>query len=125
MISEHISSLKRHLLNFGGESFQVDDFLEEEIKPADARRLIMEGKLWKSNKNNTILIPLEPCQCHRNTVVLVYLGGGNLTAWWGLALSDDGIWRVHSWARTSLKVIETTTPRLLYYGIPKPRYDDS
>ena len=38
----------------------------------------------------------------------------------GYALSDDGMWRQHSWCidkrpRTT-KIIETTEPRVLYFG---------
>lgn len=35
----------------------------------------------------------------------------------GYALSDDGLWREHSWAVRSGQIVETTVPRLTYFGI--------
>ena len=36
----------------------------------------------------------------------------------GYALSSDGLWRFHSWGFDfESNLIETTEPRLLYYGI--------
>jgi hypothetical protein len=35
----------------------------------------------------------------------------------GYALSDDGLWRRHTWALEGERVIETTEPRVLYFGV--------
>ena len=35
----------------------------------------------------------------------------------GWALSNDGIWRQHSWLLKRNAIIETTEPRTMYYGI--------
>jgi hypothetical protein len=36
----------------------------------------------------------------------------------GYALSEDGIWRWHSWGLTTTRIIETTIRKLQYFGIP-------
>jgi hypothetical protein len=35
----------------------------------------------------------------------------------GYALTDDGIWREHSWGISAKRILETTTMRLLYFGV--------
>jgi hypothetical protein len=35
----------------------------------------------------------------------------------GYALSEDGLWREHSWGASNGRVVETTTPRILYFGV--------
>lgn len=62
------------------------------------------------------LIPLQDSACHDNCR---YLFGEKLIASMhtGYALSKDGLWRAHTWGKTkSGKIVETTKPRLLYYG---------
>jgi len=64
--------------------------------------------------------------CHENTEALVRAGrtrcGKAIVAGWaGYALSDDGLWRQHSWATTTGGVIvETTEARILYAGVQIP-----
>ena len=38
----------------------------------------------------------------------------------GYALSDDGLWRQHSWALVDDRLVETTEPRELYFGFLLP-----
>ena len=35
----------------------------------------------------------------------------------GYALSDDGLWRSHSWVLTKKRIIETTVSRVKYLGL--------
>lgn len=35
----------------------------------------------------------------------------------GYALSEDGLWREHSWGASNGEVVETTTRRILYFGV--------
>ncbi|MTD47152.1 hypothetical protein GKE82_23405 [Conexibacter sp. W3-3-2] len=55
--------------------------------------------------------------CHANAAFLVQAGRAHTLAT-GWALSDDGLWRQHSWAldRDGL-IIETTEPRQQYFGV--------
>lgn len=60
--------------------------------------------------------------CHENSANLQSRGrtddGVPITAWeTGYALSEDGLWRQHSWALSEETVVETTTARLLYAGL--------
>lgn len=67
--------------------------------------------------------PGAPSNCHDNVLALLAAGttpdGTPITgAETGYALSDDGLWRQHSWANTpGEKIVETTTPRRAYAGI--------
>jgi hypothetical protein len=59
-----------------------------------------------------------PSRCHENALTLAVK---HLAEWWtGFALSDDGIWRMHSWGFHEGQVIETTEKRTLYYGVRVP-----
>jgi hypothetical protein len=68
--------------------------------------------------------PGEPNQCHTNTARLWLAGStddgrhqvaGAVT---GYALSDDGLWRQHSWAVTGDgRPVETTVARVAYAGV--------
>jgi hypothetical protein len=55
--------------------------------------------------------------CHANAVHLWRVGTASALGT-GYALSDDGLWREHSWAwDPSGALIETTEPRTRYFGI--------
>lgn len=67
-----------------------------------------------STKNNTILFRMETSECHENVSELLSEGAIK-DGCYGYALSDDGLWREHSWGITdSGLIIETTTRRLAY-----------
>lgn len=56
-------------------------------------------------------------ECHRNSVAL-WRAGEALAIGTGYALSDDGLWREHSWAWDGDDhLIETTEPRISYFGL--------
>jgi len=57
-----------------------------------------------------------PSQCHVNVADRVRAGEGDPCT--GYALSEDGLWRCHSWLQTpSGELLETTAPRERYFGI--------
>lgn len=62
----------------------------------------------------------EPNGCHANSATL-WLRGAADALGTGYALSDDGLWRQHSWALTGTgrgrKIVETTVARDRYYGV--------
>jgi hypothetical protein len=60
----------------------------------------------------------RPCDCHENSAKLVRQDP-SLVAHYGYALSDDGMWREHSWCvRPDGGIVETTVARVAYYGTP-------
>ena len=56
-------------------------------------------------------------QCHRSVATMWCNAPGRLRIATGYALSDDGLWRPHSWAVKGGRVIETTERRAAYFGI--------
>ena len=56
----------------------------------------------------------SPSGCHQNSARLWSEGKGKTIT--GYALSDDGLWRQHSWINAGDHLIETTDPRVLYFG---------
>jgi hypothetical protein len=106
-----VRKLKARALKIGGKSFQIPGVIERDLRDelpredwhatpgAGARRLKMASR-----------------QCHENAarLALAY----NWSCWTGLALSEDGCWRVHSWAMNKRgRIVETTTPRTHYLGV--------
>ena len=56
-------------------------------------------------------------ECHANSMVLA-CAEDDLRYATGYALSGDGVWRSHSWAVDQHgKVVESTVPRQLYFGV--------
>ena len=60
--------------------------------------------------------PMEEGQCHANVARLWQRGALNGVGM-GYALSSDGLWREHSWGFENDRIVETTEPRLKYFGI--------
>ena len=60
------------------------------------------------------LIKGAPNGCHKNSAKLWSEGKGKIVT--GYALSDDGLWRQHSWVNAGNQLIETTEPRVIYFG---------
>jgi len=55
-------------------------------------------------------------ECHGNTAALWQEGiiAGIAT---GYGLSDDGLWREHTWGILGRSIVETTVPRDIYFGV--------
>ncbi|MEU7876077.1 hypothetical protein [Dactylosporangium sp. NPDC049140] len=59
-------------------------------------------------------------ECHRNVATL-WIDGAIESIGTGYGLSDDGLWRQHSWGvDPDGVVVETTDPRRVYVGIVLP-----
>jgi hypothetical protein len=58
----------------------------------------------------------DPSDCHRNAIGLWRSGECDAIGT-GYALSTDGLWREHSWGVRDGEPVETTVPRLKYFGI--------
>ena len=108
--------LKDKLLAVGGTRI-IMPMVDEDLEKITER-----GQFWLGE--TAIMKRGRPSQCHANSANLYESnknnGDINLKICTGYALSDDGIWRQHSWlvwakARVN-RIIETTVERVLYYG---------
>jgi hypothetical protein len=98
--------LAQRLLSLGGR--QVVACLEEDITA------LLERGTQRATSSVTLCLG-EPCRCHANAASLYRADPTNriVTGW---ALSDDGLWRQHSWCEHDRELIETTATRRCYFG---------
>lgn len=106
-------ALKHRLLSFGG----VD--AELEILDPDTDKILERGQFWYADK--VIWMPYRPNQCHKNSCDLWVENKDKSAIATGYALSEDGVWYVHSWVikfnYRSASVVETTPcKRKAYFG---------
>ncbi len=90
----------------------------------DMRLILREGRTWVPARREIILIRGEASRCHQNVLRLWELHPG-LQVCTGYALSNDGIWRSHSWCfePTTYRILETTQKRVAYHGAFLKRRD--
>jgi hypothetical protein len=101
------TKLRRRLLDLGGE--EIAARYEEDLEI-----LLLLGEEFVGRARRR---PGEQSQCHRNAGRL-YRNGELAAIATGWALSDDRIWRQHSWGIDwKGRIVETTEPRLMYYGV--------
>lgn len=114
--NEKLKQLYYKLMGIGGQNVLFPS-IEEDID-----NILEYGQLW--DNITTKRMKGRCCQCHRNACDLWYANKDKdsfrITICTGYALSDDGLWRQHSWliqvkARANV-LIETTEPRLAYFG---------
>lgn len=104
--------LRDRLLAFGGEEVCMP------FQELDVERIQSRGQLWYGQLSQ--MAPGQQSQCHRNSALLWEANKDVLLIATGYALSEDGMWRQHTWCimvndeRTY--VVETTTPRIAYFG---------
>ena len=111
-----LAKLKTLLLANGGNGFQRDEFLREEISSNEAAVLLKYGRLFDGRGARRIRMKANGCHDNSRELVMKHSGW---QLWTGLALSKDGCWRVHSWAvDKQLRIVETTEPRMRYFGVP-------
>lgn len=110
--------LRDILLSFGGE---VVCFAYTE---PDLMDILQYGQLWHGY--GAVMRRGAMSRCHQNAGSLAAKSKGQIYACKGYALSDDGMWRQHSWCiekdqeTGAPRIIETTEPRVLYFGFVKP-----
>ena len=109
------------LLSFGGQAVCMPGH------EPDANDIVNRGQLWYGDR--IMYQRGESNQCHENAAGL-WLANRNrtldgpfrqeLALATGYGLSEDGLWRCHSWCvlRTprTLKIVETTVGRIAYFG---------
>lgn len=96
------------LLAVGGEEALVAEIPEQHIT------MMLERGFFSPEGIKVTLKKGRPNNCHENAAKLWKIGKGKLIT--GYALSKDGLWRQHSWVKTTRTIIETTVPRVRYYG---------
>lgn len=111
-MDDRLVDLRKHLLNFAGEATCLPAY-EEDIDD-----ILKYGQFWVGN--NIKIMKGLPSQCHYNSSRLWEKNKKDCRICTGYALSDDGMWRQHSWViwmkPRSNQIIETTVPRIVYFG---------
>lgn len=78
--------------------------------------LLAEGTI--ASGADAEMVKGRPSDCHENCRELVSWDR-TLVAHYGYALSDDGMWREHSWCvQRDGRIVETTVGRVAYFGAP-------
>ena len=103
-----LADLRNILLTHGGTEMVPQ-------REPDVDELVENGRLLETTEE--ILIEGPDIDCHTNAAYF-YLDRPDITeVGTGWALSDDGLWRQHSWTMRGDELVETTVPRELYYGV--------
>lgn len=114
LVDERLIDLHDKLLSFAGNETCLPTVEE------DLEKILSRGQVWLGDRVD--MMKGRPCQCHSNSCELYELNKdlAELAIATGYALSKDGLWRQHSWLvkrnTRSVRVIETTTRRILYFG---------
>jgi hypothetical protein len=99
--------LKQILLGVGGWSVCLPE------REPHLEAIVSRGRRFGGE---SIVVDGEPCQCHANVARLSEeLEGSRICI--GYALSDDGMWRQHTWLLDGGVILETTVEREQYFGV--------
>ena len=96
--------LRKKLLLLGGEEIVPRD-------EPDLSKILKRGKVFKEKSKLCIM---KAISCHSNVAELYRDKGYKIAT--GYALSNDGLWRQHSWSIDNKNIIETTKKRKKYFG---------
>jgi len=91
--------LEQRLLSMGG-------VMVVPRQEPDQDKILSRGRLW--NGDNVRFIRGHPNTCHGNVAMLWWRNPMRYRIATGWALSDDGLWRQHSWIIERGNVVETT-----------------
>ena len=90
-MDNHLFDLRQKLLTFAGETVCFPPCEE------DLDNILNYGQFWVGS--NAKLMRGEPSRCHANSANLWEQNKEATRICTGYALSEDGIWRQHSWMR--------------------------
>jgi hypothetical protein len=111
-VNQFVKDLCSHLIQIDGKIVVVE-FHES---PGFCKALVKFGEV--THNDNLELFIGEDRECHTNSAVLWSQNREIYCLVTGFALSDDGVWRRHSWVKTNDgKLIETTIRREKYFGL--------
>jgi hypothetical protein len=105
-----LKRLKTVLLRLGGEFLVAPPKLDPDVPALLAHGFLMSGPVS--------LKSMKASSCHQNVAGIWRTRRfGIVGVATGYALSDDGLWRQHSWGVLANGVLETTEERIKYFGI--------
>ena len=105
-----LKSLRALLLRLGG------DFLVAPPRPDQDIPMLLEQGFLTSGP--ITLKVMKSSSCHQNVAsIWTQKKFGIVGVATGYALSDDGLWRQHSWGILREGLLETTEARLKYFGV--------
>ena len=106
-----LKPLQDKLLSLGGDWVALEP-------ECDLLAILNRGQLFNGR---VVFKKMAPHGCHRNCCEVWAERPRIYKIAIGWALSDDGIWRQHTWITKGRAIIETTEPRSLYYGFEMER----
>jgi|SRR5579862_1811695 len=107
----HYLALEQKLLSLGGREMVYMPVMPELLDYIRVRGQSFDAATLRQVKG-------QPSNCHENVAKRYKQRKGKERMVHGYGLSDDGLWRLHSWLIDgSDGVIETTVSRIAYYGI--------
>ena len=102
--------LRRLLLGIGGIHLVAPPYPDADLPLLIDAGFVMGGPVVRRTMTKS--------ECHRN---VAEIWGRKLHGLVGIgtgySLSDDGLWRQHSWGLRREGILETTVPRLKYFGV--------
>ena len=112
-------ALKSTVLGHGGNRFQYDGVLEDQLGVDCRRALLADGREFGTG---TYIKGYPTSRCHDNVLAHLKRIGfpPAFEPFIGFALGSDGCWRVHSWiVRSGTMAVDVTVPGTrLYFGVP-------
>ena len=111
-----IKKLKVLLLRFGGEFLVAPSKFDRDLPKLLDCGFLMIGQVTVKSVKSSL--------CHQNVAAVWKARRPNMVAIaTGYGLSEDGLWRQHSWGVLREGILETTEPRMKYFGILLQRTD--
>lgn len=116
---EWMKTVVNKILSIGGYYVQEHPLFDKSDK-LFFKAMKERGRLWSGK---SLLMVGRPSQCHKNSCDLWFANKDrdNCRICTGFALSEDGLWRIHSWVVNirddgNMQIVETTVKRLAYFG---------
>lgn len=106
-----MKALHDKILSFGGDEVCMTAYDEDAVKTLSRGQFFYGSSYMRKG---------QPSQCHANSAYLWDANRGHCSIATGYALSEDGLWRCHSWVvqprSRTMRVWETTVKRMAYFG---------